>query len=119
MCIYIKKISASDQSLFASIPLRDEVFVFAVCDTVNIRRSRFPVFDSGKQARACQRMIAKQFYDEVTGSPIKTASPFDRFRLSDTAGAHFNLVGGGFHRVLEKLICCGKDYSDQSTHKQD
>lgn len=64
-------------------------------------------------------MFAKQFYVKVAGSPIKKASLVDRFCLSDTAGAHFNLVGGGFHRVLEKLICCGKDYSDQSTDKQD
>lgn len=42
-----------------------------------------------------------------------------RFPKDDTVGAHLNPVGGGFHRVLEKPICCGKDYGDRSSRKQD
>lgn len=55
---------------------------------------------------------------KVSGSRIKSGvSLLDRFWVGDAVRARFNLVGGGFHRVLQRPICCGKDYSDRSTHK--
>lgn len=58
------------------------------------------------------------FLPKVSGSRIKSGvSLLDRFWVGDAVRARFNLVGGEFHRVLQRPVCCGKDYSDRSTHK--
>lgn len=58
------------------------------------------------------------FLPKVSGSRIKSGvSLLDRFWVGDAVRARFNLVGGGFHRVLQRPVCCGKDYSGRSTHK--
>lgn len=58
-------------------------------------------------------------FEIVIRSLIREASLVDRSSMDDTVRAHFNLVGGGFHCVLSKPICCGKDYGDRSSRKQD
>lgn len=58
-------------------------------------------------------------YDKLAGSPIKEVSLVGGFPTDDTLAVHLNLVGGAFHRAPWKPVCCGKDYSDQSSRKQD
>lgn len=47
-----------------------------------------------------EMIFVTPFFDTVIGSPIKEDSLVNRFSVGDTVGAHFNLVGGGFHCVL-------------------